>query len=302
MPAVALQPNLPVTLATDPASAGGRQAAYDLAVGKLDRMGVEELTRANAPPVPAPALIVWPEIPASYVYDLEPAFRSDTAAFARRRGDFLIVNAVGLAGEGHTNSAMLIGPDGARAGEYAKVRLLPFGEYVPLRRLIPFVDRVPALVHEFEPGLEPRLLDAGGARIGVAICFESAFPDLARAERRDGATAFVNMSNDAWFGLTPMPRQHLAHAVMRSVENRTEQIRVTNSGYTARIDAAGRVVDSTELLVEASRRWAVPTSPVAPAPPFTRFGDWLPILCLVATAALVLAPLVRKRRAVIELD
>lgn len=302
LPVVALQPNLPVTIATDPASVGGSQAAYDLAIGRLDKIGTEELSRDGAPAVPAPALVVWPEIPGSYVYDDTPAFRADTSAFAARRGDYLIVNAVGINERGHTNSAMLIGPDGLRSGDYAKIHLLPFGEYVPGRDVIPFLDRVPALNFDFAPGAETSLLDAGGARLGIAICFESAFPDHARAERRAGATAFVNMSDDAWFGPTPMPRQALAHAVMRSVENRTEQVRVTNAGYSARVDAAGRLVDATDLFVEASRRWTVPTAPVAPETPYTRFGDWLPIACAVATALLLALPLVRRRRAVIELE
>jgi apolipoprotein N-acyltransferase len=298
---VALQPNLPVTIATDPDSVGGSQGAYDLAVGKLGRMGVEELSRDAAPSVPKPALVVWPEIPASYVYDDEPAFQADTAAFATLRGDYLLVNAVGVTGAGHTNSAMMIDPTGRRTGEYAKVHLLPFGEYVPMRSIVPFVDRVPALVHEFEPGVEPRLLDAAGARVGVSICFESAFPALSRDERLAGATGFVNMSDDAWFGPTPMPRQALAHAVMRSVENRVDQVRVTNSGYSARIDAAGRVLDSTGLFVETSRRWALPTT-AGPVSIYTRFGDWLPIACLLATAGLLVAPLVRRKRRVIELE
>ncbi len=299
--AVALQPNLPVTIATDPASVGGFQAAYDLAVGRLSALGDEELTRDGAPPLPRPAIVVWPEIPASYVYDDQPAFQTDIAAVAMRRGDFVLVNALGLEGEGHTNSAMLIGPDGRRTAEYAKVRLLPFGEYVPMRGIIPFVDQIPALVHDFTPGHGSQLLDAAGARIGVSICFESSFPEIARTERLAGATALVNMTNDAWFGPTPMPRQHLAHAVMRSVENRTEQIRVTNAGYSARIDAAGRVVDSTDLFVEASRRWTIPTTP-GPTTLYTWLGDWLPIACLVATLGLLVGPLVRKRRAVIEIE
>jgi apolipoprotein N-acyltransferase len=302
MPVIALQPNLPVTIATDPASVGGPQAAYDLAIGRLSRLGEDELSREGAPPVASPALVVWPEIPASYVYDDTPAFQADTAAFAMRHGAYLVVNAVGVTDEGHTNSAMLVGPDGRLAGEYAKIHLLPFGEYVPLRRVIPFLEDVPALNYDFEAGTDPRLLDADGARLGVAICFEAAFPEHARAERRAGATAFLNMSNDAWFGPTPMPRQSLAHAVMRSVENRTDQIRVTNAGYSARVDAAGRVTDSTDLFVEASRRWTVPTAPGAAETPYTRFGDWLPIVSLVATIALLAAPLLRRRRAVIEIE
>lgn len=297
LPVVAIQPNLPISLL----GAEAREA-FAGSFGVLDRLGREELARANAPPVPAPALVVWPEMPVDFVYDREPELQRFVSSLATSRGDYVLFNTIGDAGTGYSNRAMLVGPRGAAAARYDKIRLLPFGEYVPMRAVIPFVDRVPALVHDFVPGVGAQLLDVDGARVGMAICFESAFPQLSRDARRAGATGLVNITNDAWFGRTPMPRQHLAHAVMRSVETRTEQLRVTNSGYSARIDAAGRVVDSTGLFVEASRRWVLPREPVAAEPLYSRFGDWLPAACALAALVLVAVPLVRPRRAVIELD
>ena len=294
VPVVALQPNLPVSLM----DADGETIFRESFV-RLGRMGVEESARENAPPLPAPAVFVWPEIPVAFVYDDDPELQAFFAAETRRRGDYLLVNAVGLAGDGHTNSAMLIGPNGSRIGQYDKIRLLPFGEFVPFRRAIPFIDRVPALLHEFTPGTEPRVLAAAGAELGVSICFESSFPDVSRAERRAGATCFVNITNDAWFGPTPEPRQHLAHAVMRSVENRTEQVRVTNAGLSARIDAAGRLLDVTELFAEASRRWVLPTN-AAQLSLYSRFGDWFPVSCAIASLVLIVLPLARRRKAMLK--
>lgn len=291
LPVVALQPNIPPSII-----ASSRQQVFDGSYVHLARMGRAEFDRANAPEIPAPALIVWPEMPANFAYDEEPEARNVLAAVARQRGDYVFVNALGVIGNGHSNSAVLVGPDGNRAGQYDKVRLLPFGEYVPMRGVLPFVDRIPSLMYDFTPGTSVKLVDVEGVRIGASICFESSFPELAREARRSGATAFVNLTNDAWFGPTPMPRQHLAHSVMRSIENGVDQIRVTNAGYSARISPTGQLLDSTDLFVETSRRWELPRT----APPLTiyaRTGDWLPILGVVATLALLAAPLFRRRPA-----
>lgn len=290
VPVVALQPNISPDILE-----ASRETVFEGSYVHLARMGRAELDRGNAPPLPAPALVIWPEMPANFVYDDDPDVRAVLASVARQRGDFVYANVLGVVGDGYSNSAVLVGPDGTKAGQYDKVRLLPFGEYVPMRGVIPFVDRVPSLLHDFTPGDRVHVVDAGGVRIGTTICFESAFPELSREARRGGATALVNLTNDAWFGPTPMPRQHLAHSLMRSIENRLDQVRVTNAGYSAHINAAGQILDSTDLLVEASRRWGLPRV----APPmslYTRFGDWLPIAGVLTTLGLLAAPLLRRRR------
>jgi apolipoprotein N-acyltransferase len=297
VPVVALQPNLPISLlGADDSEVFARSYA---ALGKLGR---EEISRATAPPLPAPALVVWPEMPVGLSIEQEPALQRFVAGLTAERGDYVMLNTIGEAEGGYANRVVVVDPDGAIRQSYDKVQLLPFGEYLPLRSVLPFADSIPALVHDFVPGDRVQLLDVDGARIGVTICFESTFAELAREARRSGASALVNVTNDAWFGPTPMPRQHLAHAIFRSIETRTEQLRVTNSGYSARVDATGRVLDTTGLFVEASRRWIMPREPVAPAPLYVRWGDWLPILCLVGTVALAVAAFVRSRRAVIELE
>ncbi len=290
LPVVALQPNISPTIIES-----SRQEVFDASYVHLARMGMAEFDRANAPEIPKPALIVWPEMPANFVYDDEPEAQRLLSVVARQRGDYVFVNALGIVGDGHSNSAVLIGPDGTRAGQYDKVRLLPFGEYVPMRGVIPFVDRVPSLMYDFTPGQSVRLVDVEGVRIGTSICFESSFPELAREARLAGATAYVNLTNDSWFGPTPMPRQHLAHSVMRSIENGVDQIRVTNAGYSARISPSGQILDSTDLFVETSRRWELPRS-TPPMTIYTRTGDWLPIVGVIATLALLAAPLFRRRQ------
>jgi apolipoprotein N-acyltransferase len=291
---IAVQPNLPI--------AAPSEDEFDVAIGRLTRLGRDELDRANAPPMPSPTLLVWPEIPVPILYEKDSPGNSFLASMATHRGDYLLFNAIGRSGAADTNAAVLIGPDGRHADAYDKIRLLPFGEYVPMRSIIPFLDKVPALAGEFTPGDRVHLLDVGGARLSISICFESSFPDLAREARAAGASGFVNLTNDAWFGPTPEPRQHLAHAVMRSVENRTEQVRVTNAGYSARIDAAGRIVDSTDLFREATRRWVLPREPWGGETLYTRAGDWLAVASALATLGLVVAALARRQPPVIELE
>lgn len=290
IPVVALQPNIPPSIIS-----GTREQVFVGSYIHLARMGRAEFDQLNAPEIPVPALIVWPEMPANFAYDEDPEARKVLSVVARQRGDYVLANALGVIGQGHSNSAVLIGPDGALAGQYDKVRLLPFGEYVPMRGVLPLVDRIPSLMYDFTPGTRVKLVEVEGVRIGASICFESSFPELAREARRSGATAFVNLTNDAWFGPTPMPRQHLAHSVMRSIENGVDQIRVTNAGYSARISPTGQMLDVTDLFVETSRRWELPRQ-APPATLYTRFGDWLPILGVAATIALLAAPLFRSRR------
>ena len=291
---VAIQPNIPI------AEPEGLRTT-DEALHHLSRLGRAELDRVNASPLPRPSLVVWPEIPIPILFERDAPGAYTFAATATRRGDYLLFNAIGRTGETDTNAAILIGPDGRQAGAYDKIRLLPFGEYVPLRDFIPLVNRVPALAGEFTPGDRVHLLDIDGTRVSTSICFESTFPEIAREARAAGASGFINLTNDAWFGPTPQPRQHLAHAILRSVENRTEQVRVTNAGYSARIDAAGRIVDSTDLFQEATRRWVLPRAP-HDATLYTRAGDWLAIGSAIATLALLAAALARRQPPVIELE
>jgi apolipoprotein N-acyltransferase len=295
-PVVMVQPNFPI----EP------QVGQSDAIETLARLSFPANGPAGVQIPPPPALVVWPEIPAWIPYDDLPWIQGDVSLIAIRRGDYLLINAPGTS-QGfaqkteHTNAAMLIGPDGLRVGQYDKIRLLPFGEYVPFREVLPFLEQVPALAQDFKAGTEMRVLDVGDGKIGASICFESSFPELARFARGAGASAFVNMTNDAWFGPTAEPRQHLAHSILRSVENRTEQVRATNAGISAHIDAGGRIVDSTELFETATRVWSLPRSP-GPMPFYTWAGDWLPLLSLVGLVVLWVVARARPKPPTIELE
>jgi apolipoprotein N-acyltransferase len=157
---------------------------------------------------------------------------------------------------------------------------MPFGEYVPLRDVLPYLDIIPAMVGEFTPGNDFTVTPIGADRIGSYICSESAEPGIARELARRGATIFVEVTNDAWFGPTPGPNQHLAHAIFRAVENGRPLVRVTNSGVTVLVEPDGQLIQPTSLFQAESRRWIIDSSAAATHMTiYTRFGDWLVVVC-----------------------
>ena len=247
-----------------------------------------------------PAVIVWPESPMPFQYDQDASLRT-------RLGDFTSHNRVSLlfntwetpTADGSTNSAVEIGPSGDKSCEYDKIYLLPFGEYVPGRRWIPFMDRISAMVGEVTPGKTPTLCDVAGAKLGTFICFEATRPELSAEMRRAGATALVQISNESWFGPTAAARQVLAHAIFRAVENNVELIRVTNSGLSGEIDSAGNVHDLTPMFQTATRTWQVKTSAEARNDSttfYTRHGDVFVIGCAVLTLAVAIVGFAPRKR------
>ena len=253
-------------------------------------------------------LVIWPESPMTFEYDRDEALRRRVAEFTRRNQVYLLMNSWGFPdgprgeqpGGAQYNSAVLISPSGEKIAEYDKMALVPFGEYVPARGWIPFMDRIPALVADTAPGRELKVIDGAGARLGVSICFEVTRPDLARRMRIGNATALVQISNELWFGASSMPRQMLAEAVFRAVENNLDLVRVTNSGLSARISSYGIVSGETGLLETATRVWKIKSVEEARSSEmtfYTRRGDVFVIACAVVSLALFVASLVPKRTA-----
>ncbi|MEK6409808.1 MAG: apolipoprotein N-acyltransferase, partial [Acidobacteriota bacterium] len=209
-------------------------------------------------------LVIWPESTMSFEYDRDLALQHRLAEFTRRNRVYLLMNAWGFSetagpNEAQYNSALLISPTGEKITEYHKNALVPFGEYIPARKWIPFMRHVKALVGDLTPGNSVTLAEAGGAKLGTLICFETTRPDLARRMRSGGASALVQMSNEAWFGPTSAPKQMLTTAIFRAVENNVELIRATNSGVSARVDRYGIVHGETPMFETATRTWKIKT-------------------------------------------
>ncbi|GAB7023002.1 apolipoprotein N-acyltransferase [Salidesulfovibrio brasiliensis] len=139
------------------------------------------------------------------------------------------------------NRAFLVKEDGSASTWYDKEHLVPFGEYMPLEELMPFEKLVQA-AGNFVPGENTKSLTTqSGVDFGMLICYEAIFPDLAQKQVELGAQFLVNISNDAWFGKTSAPRQHLLLTTLRAIEQSRWIARCTNTGITVFIDPLGRI-------------------------------------------------------------
>ncbi len=239
---------------------------------------------------PAP-LVIWPELPAPLYYYDDPEFRDAAAQIARRHGYFLFGTVAYTSEKQPMNSAILLGPNGLESGRYDKIDLVPFGEFVP--PLFSFVNRITQEAGDFVPGRDIKVLPAAGHRVGVFICYESAFPDLVRQFTSKGADVLVNLSNDAYFGHSEAREQHLMLARMRAVENRRYILRATNDGITAVIDPSGRITRRLPPYQELAGlvRYGVVESTTF----YARHGDWFAWSCLIAGVGIAAFSFYRSR-------
>jgi apolipoprotein N-acyltransferase len=149
------------------------------------------------------------------------------------------------------NTAFLVTADGRIAERYDKRHLVPFGEYVPLQRLLFFVEKMVVGIGDFGWGREATAFRLDGLTFGTMICYEVIFPDEVRELTRAGARLLVNITNDAWFGRSGAPAQHLAMAALRAVENGSYLVRAANTGISAVIAPTGAIQAATDLFTEA---------------------------------------------------
>jgi apolipoprotein N-acyltransferase len=235
---------------------------------------------------PGVSLLVWPEAAVPGYFLDHPQWDSTIAQFARATHTPILTGGLdatpALRAWDYFNAAFFFDSSGERAPypTYHKHYLVPVVERVPF---IP-----PRLVHlqwfgGFGRGNQFPVYDAAGGRFGVIICYESAFEDLPRTYRREGADFLVNITNDAWFGQTSAPYQHASHLVLRAIETRMGIARAANSGISEFVDPLGHVSDATPLGTEASVRDHLRTSDVTTV--YVRFGDWVGLLTLVASLA-----------------
>ena len=190
-----------------------------------------------------PALLVWPESAAwPYAWDESPRLRRDVEAL-NRRGCGVLMSSPRRHGDQVFNSALLHYPSAEtrEPAEYAKRRLVPWGEYVPARRWFPFIDGLARNVGDFTPGTDVALLPWQEHRLAMAVCYEVIFPSLVSGQTRAGADVLSTITNDAWYGDSAAPWQHLRAARFRAAETRRPMLRAALTGVSAVIDARGRV-------------------------------------------------------------
>ena len=201
-----------------------------------------------------PGLIVWPEAATPFFFQEDAEFSEEIRRAVYESGAYLIFGSPAYQREAslikYYNRVYLLDPKGASAGYYDKIHLVPFGEYVPLRRFIPFINRMVMSTEDFSPGDRQRLLKMSDITAGALVCYEAVVPELARGEIENGANILINLSNDAWFGMTSAPYQFLAMCVFRAVENRRPLIRAANTGFSAFIDPSGSITARSGLFMD----------------------------------------------------
>lgn len=190
------------------------------------------------------------------------------------------------------NTALLVGPDGTIRDRYRKNHLVPMGEYVPLKKLLFFLDKIVPGIVDFSPGGEWNLIEVAGMKIGITICYEDLFPEISRRFVKQGADFLVNLTNDGWYEKSSAIGQHAEFSRFRAIENRRFLARATNTGVTALYDPTGRIVVQAPLFGEAILPATVKLG--GPMTFYTRFGDLFIWVCL-GFLLLVLLKRLKKR-------
>lgn len=283
-----VQPNIPSTIKWDPNE------------GPAVMETLQTLTRQAA--AARPNLILWPEASTPWAIKGDEQIRKWTEELVAKGRAPLVMGSLAIEHpatpqEGWYNGAFLVDPvGGVQSDYYAKRKLVPFGEYVPFRPLLGWLQKVvPIGSDDILAGSEPKLLRTTMRNVPVAlgplICYEDIFPNLARDSVLAGADVLVVMTNDGWFGEDGAAYQHAAHSVLRAVETRRPVLRIGNGGWSGWIDEFGvtkavatdpdrgvyfRGVRVTE--VQRDFRWVGRNSF------FVRNGNWFVVLCAVLVA------------------
>jgi len=245
-------------------------------------------------------LVIWPEFTVPLCLGCgEPLYRNLAGrleAFVRETGTTLLVGTneeSGTAGSPqYFNTAVCLSPDGPTT-RYAKMHLVPFGEYTPYKKIFGFINSVTHAIGEVTPGKEHVLHAFRGIPFGSPICYEVIFPDLVRRFTKKGAAFLVTITNDGWYGKSSAPYQHFANAVVRAVENRRFLLRAATTGISGIIDPYGRVLARSEIGVKTFLEETV--TPRRPLTFYARHGDVFAFLGLTTAAVLLILAFFKRR-------
>lgn len=284
---VAIQPNVPMDLVKSNDDMNLLTARhFDMSDAALNQIQNDSHSK----------VIIWPESPMNFAYGADQQLRAKLASFAQRHHVSMLLNSQEIApNDGIYNSAMLINEQGKLVAQYDKIRLLPFGEYVPLPEWVPGAGLIRAIVGDFTAGTKYRLMPVGNLRAGVFICIESAYPSIARRFTNEGANVLINISNDGYLGPTAVMRQHLANGVFRAVENGRPLLSVTNTGITAFITPEGETRDATAGFKPEVRTWSVGGASNRTTF-YTKHGDVFVITCAVLSLLIFVLTFVSSAR------
>lgn len=229
-------------------------------------------------------LIVWPEtaIPAFYQQIQKPfLIPLEAEALAHDSEILLGIPYYEAANDRYYNAMAVVG---RKPGVYLKRHLVPFGEFLPMRPIFGWVLNILEIpLSDFGTGTDNQIpLEAAGYKLAASICYEDVFGHESLAALPD-ASYLVNVTNDAWFGDSMAPRQHVQMARMRSLETGRWMLRATNSGVTAFIDPKGTITDRLPLFQQGTLSAEV--TPMQGTTPYIIWGDWFVVCGSLATLA-----------------
>jgi apolipoprotein N-acyltransferase len=236
-----------------------------------------------------PDLIIWPETATPFFFQDAQEYQPFVLDISKKTNAFLLFGTpsykVQKGKVNHYNSAYLVSPVGDLAGKYDKIHLVPFGEYVPMQDLLFFIGSLGEGIGDFKSGKEIFNFSLPQGKFGVLICFEIIFPDLCRKFVKNGAHFLVTITNDAWFGRTSAPYQHLTIATFRAIENRVFIARSANTGISAFIDPVGRIVNRGGIFTQEAMVGTIGLSNRKTF--YTLYGDVFAWICAAFSLALL---------------
>jgi apolipoprotein N-acyltransferase len=243
---------------------------------------------------------IWPEAAIPFLLEQSPDWRVILGT-AAHPGGVLITGALRGRIESNTlralwNSLFAVAPGGDIVGTADKFHLVPFGEYVPLRQFLPFLDKITPGGTDFSAAPGPQTLRLPGLPpLGALICYEAIFPG-AVVDAADRPAWLLNLTNDGWYGISTGPYQHFTAARLRAVEEGMALVRSANNGISGVVDAYGRITAELGLgkvgVLDAGLPRALPRLTL-----YARFGDWTLLVLLVAAAGAAVALRLRERPA-----
>jgi apolipoprotein N-acyltransferase len=245
-----------------------------------------------------PEIIIWPEAAIPVVISEEPWYLGRVRKFADDNKIFMLLGAVDAVGEAYYNEAILLSPGKEDHTVYKKLHLVPFGEYIPLRKYLKFLEPfVP--IGDFTAGNEYTVFPSP-VKFSVLICFEDNIAEISRNFVRRGSRLLVNITNDAWFNLSSAPYQHMQSSVFRAVENRVYVIRSANTGVSGFIAPTGKILSSVSdaggnrIFITGYATHEIFTS-IDYLSFYTRFGDLFIIFCIMAILYGIIPPKIPKK-------
>lgn len=236
-------------------------------------------------------IVIWPESTVPLSYTQTASYQNAIEAISREFDVDIILGSVATdpARPNRLWNSAFLASNGTTIGHYDKIRLVPFGEYVPLREVLFFAEKLVRAVGEFEFGTNDKPL-IGKLKYGPAICYEIVYPQITRQQIRNGADVLVTITNDAWYDGTSAPAQHLWQSRLRAVEGDRYLLRAATTGISAFIDPAGQVIEAKPMNVQGIIY--AEFQPRTKMTPYVRMGDWFAWFAVAA----VIAGLVGRRR------